>query len=312
MKIFMGIAIAALVCLGAFWLYAEPLQTPSPIPVPALLTSPPEPSPQPAEPTITWSVPQLSQVLFPGTSSTTSVSFQSNEALTDVAVDVTPSLKDIVSVSPATFSSVAAGQNYTLTLNLAAPSTFTERSFGGTIQLRDLGSPPKIYAPPLNVVLGVTFQSITNEALNITFSYPQLPFPSSLNVKSTSFPQVLVLQLQLPTGEIQSMFRIVIFDNSSDLTLGQWFSANIDPTKILTDSNTFTLQTLANGSSALLETGSVPIEYGAPVAPAYVLSRDGRRVATIISSQENPLFLYGYTPSQIDDIILSMALSLNF
>jgi hypothetical protein len=114
----------------------------------------PLPAPEPAGgPTITWSVPQLTQTMFPGTSSTVSVSFQSNQNLQGVDVWITPSLDGIVSASPASLASVTANTPYQVAFTLTAPPQFIKRSFGGAVHIRNAGTPPKTYDPPLTVNL---------------------------------------------------------------------------------------------------------------------------------------------------------------
>ncbi|HEV8414593.1 MAG TPA: hypothetical protein VGQ49_13440 [Bryobacteraceae bacterium] len=130
---------------------------PNPFPAPA-------PTPQPATPPIAWSVSQLTANVFPGTNSTITVSFQSDQNLTDIVVDITPSLNGIVSASPANFASITANQQYQLTLILTAPPAFIKRSFGGTIHLRD-ANPPNTYAPALPVDLETAWNTVSPDGL---------------------------------------------------------------------------------------------------------------------------------------------------
>src|SRR5438093_2416962 len=81
----------------------------------------PAPQQQSPDPKITWSVPQLSETLFPGTSKTVTVRFRSTENLGAVAVWATPSLDGVVSANPTTFSSILANRDYEITLKLSAP-----------------------------------------------------------------------------------------------------------------------------------------------------------------------------------------------
>src|SRR6267142_1296216 len=105
-------------------------------------------TPQATEPTITWSVPKLAQTMFPGTTSTLTVRFSSNRDLVNVAVWVTPSLKNLVATSPSTFSSIAANQDYQLAVTLSAPQVFENGTFGGTIHLRSADNSATTYASP--------------------------------------------------------------------------------------------------------------------------------------------------------------------
>jgi hypothetical protein len=153
-------AVGTVAILAAAFVVVQPAK-PNPMPVPA-----PAPMPQVTSPTITWSVSQLTQTMFPGTKSTVAVSFQSDQDLTGVALEITPSLDGIVSASPASFASITANQPYQITLTLSAPAAFIRRSFGGTIHLRNAG-PPKTYAPPLAVELQTDFLSFTDPQFTI-------------------------------------------------------------------------------------------------------------------------------------------------
>jgi hypothetical protein len=132
MKSFLLSVAGALVAV-LFGLVIVKSATPHPAPAPV-------PAPAPAEnnPTVTWSVPELAATLFPGTSSTTTVSFRTNQNLGSVVIWTTPSLDGVVSISPASFPSIVANKDYQLTLTLTAPRAFQKRSFGGTIHIRAL------------------------------------------------------------------------------------------------------------------------------------------------------------------------------
>src|SRR5579872_53250 len=102
-----GCILAALVLVQRST--STPLPAPSPTPTPG-------PLPETADPTITWSIPQLMQTIFPGASSTAAISFQSNQNLAGVNVWVTPSLDGVVSTSPVSFGSIVANQPYQIML----------------------------------------------------------------------------------------------------------------------------------------------------------------------------------------------------
>jgi hypothetical protein len=121
---------------------------------------------------IVWSVPKLSATLFPGTSSTTVVTFRSTKALGNVVIEPTPSLNGILSVSPASFTSIAANQSYRITFTIKAPPEFKKHDFGGTIHIRNDGKPSKTFAPPLNVGLTTDFAVSSNPALGAQFAVP--------------------------------------------------------------------------------------------------------------------------------------------
>lgn len=170
-KVSFGILLAVLLLLGGgfWWLRATPPL--APVPAPAA-----------QGPTITWSAPGLlppgtnqgqilTRTFFPGTSSTTIVTFRSSETLPAVVVETTPSLNGVLAISPTTFGSIVANQNYQLTLTLTAPPEFKKRDFGGTIHIRNNGNSPRTYARPLTVALRTDW-SATSTATGVTLSYP--------------------------------------------------------------------------------------------------------------------------------------------
>ena len=137
-----------------------------------LQATPPPATPEDPGPTISWSVPTLTGTMFPGTSSTTIVSFRSNEALSGVVVDLTPSLGGVLTVNPKSFASIVANQSYQLTLTLTAPPEFKKREFGGTIHIRNDGKPPRTYAKPLEVELRTDWNTFRNEIGAFSFALP--------------------------------------------------------------------------------------------------------------------------------------------
>ena len=191
---------------------------------------------------------------------------------------------------------------------------FTE-STPGQLQLQVsaafTGQLKRTFSP---VIVLQVWTAIHSAALSLTFEYPPLPAPNN-SIVTTSSPQTFDFQLSRPNGSFASSFTIVLFDNPSRLPLQQWFSTNVDDNSILMDGGTFSFQTLPTGLSAMIQTGSVPIEYtndDGPVASAYVMSRDGLRIAVLMSSQENPLYFYGYNATQVSATLLTIASTLDF
>src|SRR5439155_17888008 len=108
-------------------------------------------------------------------------------------------------------------------------------------------------------------------------------------------------------------FTLTLVPNPSKLSLQQWFSTFRDPEHILDNSYTLTPAILANGSQALLLTGAIPQEYAnGPLPSAYVLSKDSLRIATVMESEEDPLYLYGYTADQIIDLLFAVTQTIDF
>jgi hypothetical protein len=175
------------------------------------------PSP-PAQPRITWSVPDLAETMFPGTQKTVNISFQSDQNLGDTTVWVTPSLDGTLSTSPTAFPSIAAGQTYQLSVTLSAPQAFQRRSYGGTIHLRSANGPPRTYAPPLPVNLQVDFKVYLNDSLGFSFNYPST-WTSVVSLDHTYFtapPDVEVLDIfLLPLGQ-SSLLQVAQMDISDN------------------------------------------------------------------------------------------------
>src|SRR5262249_8519171 len=147
---------AGVMAIFAAILIVVPRAKPNPLP---LLS--PVPAPEATGPTITWSVPQLTQTMFPGASSTVTVNFESDPNLGGLAVDLTPSLAGIVSGSPVSFASVAANQPYRVTFTLLAPPAFIKRTFGGTVHIRNAGTPPRTYDTPLAINLTPDWNTVS-------------------------------------------------------------------------------------------------------------------------------------------------------
>src|SRR6476646_4027670 len=76
-----------------------------------------------ASPVIKWAPANVTRLLFPGQTLRLHISFQSNQTLSNVRMVVVPSLQSIVNVSPQSFSTVAAGNQYTLEVDVVVPST---------------------------------------------------------------------------------------------------------------------------------------------------------------------------------------------
>lgn len=123
-------------------------------------------------PKITWSIPRVSEVIFPGASKTMTVNFQSSGDLSNVVVWITPSLDGIVSTAPKTFLSITANRSYEIAITLLAPQSNQKRDFGGTIHLRNGSGPPRTYAEPLTVILRTDFFLYDDKSLGFGFMYP--------------------------------------------------------------------------------------------------------------------------------------------
>src|SRR3989344_1450454 len=126
----------------------------------------------PSQPKITWSVNEISETLFPGTSKTVTVKFRSDQNIEAVVVRMTPSLDDVVSANPTNFSSIMKNHDYELRITLAPPGITQKKNFGGTIQLRDADKSPRTFAEPLQVGIKTDFSTYVNTRDGYTVPYP--------------------------------------------------------------------------------------------------------------------------------------------
>ena len=159
------------------------------------------------------------------------------------------------------------------------------------------------------------FSKYSDSASNVTFLYPAIPANVSVAASSSTSSSHIDVFVQKPDTTYSLAFTVTLVPNPSKLSLQQWFSTFIDPQHILDDSTTMTMETIANGSQALILTSAVPSDYAdqfGPLATAYVISKDGSRIATVMESQSDPLDLYGYTADQISDLLLSLTDNLDF
>jgi hypothetical protein len=247
--------------------------------------------------------------MFPGTSSSTTVTFRSSQNLTGAVVDVTPSLKDIVSVSPASFAAITAAQDYKVTLMLTAPPQFLKRSFGGTIHVRNSSTSPNTLPDPLSVHLQTDFQLASTS--QFSFAYPQ--FGNFMPQISSTPDGTVSLGVVLPqTNAVLSAFNIHPADPTGANTLLDWFTQHVDPSNQLTPS-AYTLTELPDGTSLLLLTGAIPADWSAgPLSQAFVMSPDNKTLLIINMSNDDPLAYYGISSHEAASLINIVATSISF
>jgi hypothetical protein len=167
-------------------------------------------------PKITWSVPQLSQTMFPGTTSTVTVSFRSDQNLTGVAVDITPSLSSIVSASPASFASITVNQPYQITFTFTAPPQFIKRSFGGTVHIRNAGIPTGTYDTPLTVNLETDFLAFTDPQFLINVPAGWTPSSTITPAGGSPTDPIRFVAFSLPTDPDPVLY-ILVYPHGFDI-----------------------------------------------------------------------------------------------
>jgi hypothetical protein len=200
-------------------------------------------------PPISWSVSKLTEIMFPGTSSTTKVNFRSNTTIQNVTINLTPSLNGIATVSPTSLPFVVANQDYQVTLTLKAPPEFIKREFGGTIQIRSGETAPMTYAVPLEIGLTTNWSETAAGGGLIAVKFPpQWTIVSNLLNLVLYSPEAIGA---INSGDVTTPpdITITVLENSSGLQplafVGSyrigWYSVYAQK-----------LQTVVNGHSALI------------------------------------------------------------
>lgn len=108
---------------------------------------------------IAWTPGAIAFSVNPGGKQDIPVTFTSTAALSNVTVTVVPELKNIVSVSPASFATLAAGQQATVTLTVRPNASESLRLVEGTIRLV---SGTSTVAKPLPVKLTLVAPQLIN------------------------------------------------------------------------------------------------------------------------------------------------------
>ncbi len=244
-----------MVLAGSLYLFAKPHPLPAP-PAPAPQAQAPAPVPQATGPTITWSVPQLTQTMFPGTSSTVTVSFHSDQNVTGVIVDVTSSLDGIVSANPASFAAITANQPYQITLTVSAPPEFIKRSFVGAIQLRNADQVPYVYGSPLKIGVRIDFVTYTDQAFTINVPTDLIPADEPLPADDPTNP-IRLVSFSLPTDPIPVLY-VYLYPHGFDI-----MAQSDEPPKLLGTNSQFDfyfqMRSAPADPAALAPSGLTPV-----------------------------------------------------
>jgi hypothetical protein len=110
---------------------------------------------------VAWSQPELLEFLLPMEQRKVTLSFRVDKNMSDAVLVLTPSLANLVTVSPLSFKKIDAKKDNKLTLTLKAPST-SEVKFAGTLHLRSAapGTSTATIAEPLPVTIVVHSQRV--------------------------------------------------------------------------------------------------------------------------------------------------------
>ncbi len=85
---------------------------------------------------VSWSQHPVTATLAAGSTYSTTVVFTSTVDLNNVTLRLTPSLKNVVTITPTTFVSITAGTPYTVEIDVAMPANAHRSSYGGTLTVR--------------------------------------------------------------------------------------------------------------------------------------------------------------------------------
>ena len=84
---------------------------------------------------VTWTPASIAFSINPGARQDIPVTFTAKQALTDVRIEVNSNVQKVLTVSPESFASLAAGQTATVTLTVAPSSTQKLRELEGMIRV---------------------------------------------------------------------------------------------------------------------------------------------------------------------------------
>ncbi len=300
----------ALVVVGVslFVLGREP--SPSPTPSPASLSA--TFAAATTQPKITWSTTSINVILSPGESTSSDLTFTSSQTLTNVTLSVVPQIAPFVTVQPNSIPSLATNQAQAVHLSIALATTTKFGTYDGTLQLK---SGTTTFPQTVKVSINV-WMNYTDTSLGLQFKVPSFSSTTRFNVEQASDRSIVDFQLLDPSlQEFFSVFEIVLYANPSRESLQQWFEANVDSGGILATNGTFVQTQLPNGLLALVLVRPIPADYAersGPVEEAYVISVTRDRVASIVQSQENRLFLSGYTQEAITAVLKQILGTIQF
>ena len=224
-------------------------------------------------PVITWIPTLVSENVSPLEEKSINVSFTSSANLSNIAVIITPKLRPYIESEPSIFPSISAGITTTLRLKVMAAANAPLGIVNGVIRLVSTVKSNATYAQPLHIKLQIG-KKFTYE--DFSFLYPSFGVPSEELIRTDGGNIIIDVKLLAASGEeFVSQFGLILHENMGYLNLIDWFLQNVDLTGTLISSGSFTLQSLPNGISVLVHTGSIPAEHLAqygPIADFYGIS----------------------------------------
>ena len=194
-----------------------------------------------------------------------------------------------------------------------------------TLSQSDLANPGNypvavLNTPPGGMPATTTFavwSSYTDSNTGMRFSFPVFGASIYTVEVDTSTPGSAFLDIKLQDGaggQPITEFILTEYSNSGGSGLRDWFEQNIDVDGILATGNTFQLQSLPDGSTALVFAGPVPARYldvGTPLDYAYKISSSGQ-IVSIVRSPAADLFNRGYSQTAISMLELQILGTVQF
>jgi hypothetical protein len=251
-------------------------------------------------PPIAWQPSQLVVTLTPGENKNVQVVTTAKSTTPPTATRVVPALAPFMTVSPSAIPSLSSGATQTLSLSFSVPVTTSFQSVKGTLQLR---AGAATIAPPLpiDVEIAPEFGSrYVEPTTGISLALPVLGSQSQ-GTSSVTGGGIIYLHIisqslvdQSPVDQIDLEF----LPNPSSVPISEWFQQNVDPQGELRSSGAFSQETLSNGMTAYINTGSIPADYVnnyGPVLPVYAAFPFGGPIVEATQSQANELGYDGYT-----------------
>jgi hypothetical protein len=254
-----------------------------------------------ATPNITWSEPQVNIGLSPSESISKEIFLISNIKLKKIQFDISPEIVQFINIQPESVKKIPANSQKRIDLFFSVSPGTNPGKREGVILIRNR---KQEILSQIKVVIDI-FHSFTDSTQGLTLQYPDFGQPTRITITPIS-PDKKLLNVELQQGTqggFNTVFGLMIYDNPKGLSLQQWFQQNIDLDNVLTNNGTFEKRLLKNGLEALVREKTIPLQYeGGPVEEAYVISSTGRRVVSIVQSQDHILADLGYPQSAIRDL----------
>src|SRR6185369_14087067 len=150
-------------------------------------------APSSAQPKITWSLSKIEVTLSPGESTSKNVTFSSNQAIKNVAIEPVPQIAPFVTMQPSTLASMPAGEAQGVRLSFSVPPGATLGEYQGTIHAR-LGS--YTLSQPFKIAINI-WPSTSQNGIKVTYPLnwqfrqvpPVLNGPLTLTTLGTAYQQ---------------------------------------------------------------------------------------------------------------------------